>query len=55
MHKQLNPYHYGYISGQVTPQSDRTVGTDLAGLDITSAANAAITALDYALDKTIHT
>jgi flagellin len=29
-----------------------TVGTDLAGLDITSSANAAITALDYALDKT---
>ena len=29
-----------------------TVGTDLAGLDITSSANAAITALDFALDKT---
>ena len=29
-----------------------TVATDLAGLDITSSANAAITALDYALDKT---
>ena len=29
-----------------------TVGTDLDGLDITSAANAAITALDFALDKT---
>jgi flagellin len=29
-----------------------TANTDLAGLDITSSANAAITALDYALDKT---
>ena len=29
-----------------------TVATDLDGLDITSAANAAITALDFALDKT---
>ena len=29
-----------------------TVATDLAGLDITSSANAAITALDFALDKT---
>jgi flagellin len=29
-----------------------TVATDLAGLDITSSANAAISALDFALDKT---
>ena len=29
-----------------------TANTDLAALDITSSANAAITALDYALDKT---